>query len=121
MSKPAVLHQMVGTENQHAWSMSCIGQIQHIIRMFHDPTPVQQGISVYYGDMVYGNVGFAILGDRQFKSGPQHVDTGSGRADHVKGPKLPNFCVGQTGPSSSWLPSGIILRRNGAKIGEVTR
>ena len=51
---------------------------------FHDPTPVQQGISVYYGDMVYGDVGFAILGDRQFKSGPQHVDTGSGRADHVK-------------------------------------
>ena len=50
----------------------------------HDPTPVQQGISVYYGDMVYGDVSFAILGDRQFKSGPQHVDTGSGRADHVK-------------------------------------
>lgn len=51
---------------------------------FYDSTPVQQGISVYYGDMVYGNVGFAILGDRQFKSGPQLVDTGSGRADHVK-------------------------------------
>ena len=50
---------------------------------YYDPTPVQQGISVYYGDMVYGDVGFAILGDRQFKSGPQHVDTGSGRADHV--------------------------------------
>jgi hypothetical protein len=50
---------------------------------FYDATPVQQGISVYYGDMVYGGVGFAILGDRQFKSGPQHVDTGSGRADHV--------------------------------------
>ena len=45
---------------------------------------MQQGISVYYGDMVYGGVGFAILGDRQFKSGPQNVDTGSGRADHVK-------------------------------------
>ena len=51
---------------------------------FYDSTPVQQGISVYYGDMVYGDVGFAILGDRQFKSGPQMVDTGSGRADHVK-------------------------------------
>ncbi|MFK8114213.1 MAG: alkaline phosphatase D family protein [Rubripirellula sp.] len=50
---------------------------------YYDPTPVEQGISVYYGDMVYGNVGFAILGDRQFKSGPQHVDTGGGRADHV--------------------------------------
>ena len=31
-----------------------------------------------------GDVGFAILGDRQWKSGPQHVETGSGRADHVK-------------------------------------
>ena len=49
----------------------------------YDPTPVKQGISVYYGDMVYGKVGFAILGDRQFKSGPEHVDRGSGRADHV--------------------------------------
>jgi alkaline phosphatase D len=51
---------------------------------YYDPTPAKQGISVYYGDMVYGGVGFAILGDRQFKSGPQRVETGSGRADHVK-------------------------------------
>lgn len=50
---------------------------------YYDPTPCLQDISVYYGDMVYGGVGFAILGDRQFKSGPQHVETGSGRADHV--------------------------------------
>ncbi len=50
---------------------------------YHDPTPVQQGISVYYGDMVYGDVSFAIISDRQFKSGPEHVDTGGGRADHV--------------------------------------
>ncbi len=49
----------------------------------YDDTPVKQGISVYYGDMVYGDVGFAILSDRQFKSGPEHVDTGGGRADHV--------------------------------------
>lgn len=50
---------------------------------FYDPTPVEQDISVYYGDMVYGGVGFAILGDRQWKSGPQNVNTGGGRADHV--------------------------------------
>ncbi|MEX1048514.1 MAG: alkaline phosphatase D family protein [Akkermansiaceae bacterium] len=49
----------------------------------YDPAPVKQDMSVYYGDMVYGGVGFAILGDRQFKSGPERVDTGSGRADHV--------------------------------------
>ena len=51
---------------------------------FYDPTPVKQNMSVYYGDMVYGGVSFAILSDRQFKSGPERVETGSGRADHVK-------------------------------------
>ena len=53
---------------------------------YFDATPVQQGISVYFGDMVYGGVSFAILGDRQFKSGPEHVNTGGGRADHVGDP-----------------------------------
>ena len=51
---------------------------------FFDPTPVKQNMTVYYGDMVYGGVSFAIVSDRQFKSGPEKVDTGSGRADHVK-------------------------------------
>lgn len=51
-----------------------------------DKTPVLQDISVYYGDMVYGGVSFAILADRQWKSGPEHVDTGGGRADHVPDP-----------------------------------
>lgn len=55
---------------------------------YFDPTPCLQDISVYYGDMVYGNVSFAILGDRQFKSGPEHVETGSGRADHVTDPDI---------------------------------
>lgn len=51
---------------------------------YYDPTPVEQNISVYYGDMVYGDVSFAIIADRQFKSGPEHVSTGTGRADHVE-------------------------------------
>ena len=50
----------------------------------YDPVPAKQDISVYFGDMVYGGVSFAIIADRQWKSGPEHVDTGSGRADHVK-------------------------------------
>ncbi|MCB1231486.1 MAG: alkaline phosphatase D family protein [Verrucomicrobiae bacterium] len=49
----------------------------------YDTTPCLQDISVYFGDMVYGGVSFAIIGDRQWKSGPEHVDTGGGRADHV--------------------------------------
>lgn len=55
---------------------------------FYDPTPVKQDISVYYGDMVYGDVSFAIIADRQWKSGPNHVDTGSGRADHLRDPEI---------------------------------
>jgi hypothetical protein len=38
-----------------------------------DPTPVQQGIGVYYTAMSYGRVSFAILEDRKFKSGPMAV------------------------------------------------
>ena len=50
---------------------------------YFDPAPCKQDISVYFGELVYGGVSFAILGDRQFKSGPERVETGSGRADHV--------------------------------------
>jgi hypothetical protein len=49
-----------------------------------DPAPSKQGISVYFGELVMGGVGFAILADRQFKSAPGHVQTGEGRADHVE-------------------------------------
>lgn len=52
-----------------------------------DPTPVAQGMSVYYGDMVYGRVSFAIVSDRQFKSGPERVNAESRqRADHITDP-----------------------------------
>lgn len=64
---------------------------------YFDPTPVKQGISVYYGDMVYGRVSFAILGDRQFKSGPERVETGSGRADHVLDPNFDTSVLDQDG------------------------
>ncbi|MFB3904875.1 MAG: alkaline phosphatase D family protein [Acidobacteriota bacterium] len=37
----------------------------------YDPTPVQQGIGVYYTDLVYGGVSFAIIEDRKFKSAPR--------------------------------------------------
>jgi hypothetical protein len=63
----------------------------------YDPTPVKQGMSVYYGDMVYGRVSFAIVGDRQFKSGPERVETGSGRADHVKDPDFDTAVLDKPG------------------------
>ncbi len=62
-----------------------------------DPEPCKQDISVYYGDMVYGGVGFAILGDRQWKTGPEHVDTGEGRADHVSDPDFDTAALDKEG------------------------
>jgi alkaline phosphatase D len=52
---------------------------------FFDPTPIKQDIDVYYGDMVYGGVSFAVVSDRMFKSGPRGtVADWPGRPDHVK-------------------------------------
>jgi hypothetical protein len=39
----------------------------------YDPTPVKQGIGVYYTDWNYGGISMAILEDRKFKSAPKNV------------------------------------------------
>ena len=39
----------------------------------HDSTPVEQDIGVYYCDMSYGGISFAILEDRKFKSPPKKL------------------------------------------------
>jgi len=44
-------------------------QASHLPEPF-DPTPVEQGIEVYYTDILYGGVSFAIVEDRKFKSAP---------------------------------------------------
>lgn len=54
----------------------------------YDPTPVQQGIGVYYTAMNLGGISFAIIEDRKFKTGPQGVIPKemwekSKRADHI--------------------------------------
>jgi alkaline phosphatase D len=36
-----------------------------------DPAPVEQGISVYFTELLYGGVSFAIVEDRKFKTGPE--------------------------------------------------
>lgn len=64
---------------------------------FYDTEPVKQQISVYHGEMIYGDVGFAVIADRQFKSGPERVETGSGRADHVKDPAFDSSKLDQPG------------------------
>jgi alkaline phosphatase D len=51
-----------------------------------DPRPMKNDIQVYYTDLVYGGVSFAIVGDRVFKSGPERVANWEGRLDHLKKP-----------------------------------
>jgi hypothetical protein len=37
----------------------------------YDPAPVGQGITVYYTEVVYGGISFAVVEDRKFKSAPR--------------------------------------------------
>jgi len=54
-----------------------------------DPTPIGQGIGVYYTAMTYGRVSFAIIEDRKFKTGPEGVvPRTKGRSDHVTDPNF---------------------------------
>ncbi|MBL8828611.1 MAG: alkaline phosphatase D family protein [Planctomycetaceae bacterium] len=55
----------------------------------HDPTPVEQGITQYYGRLLYGGLDFVLLADRMYKTGPEGmVPPTGGRADHVTDPKF---------------------------------
>jgi hypothetical protein len=53
----------------------------------YDPKPSKRDTINYYGPMTYGRVSFAILADRQFKSGPEgKVPPTGDRGDHVVNP-----------------------------------
>jgi hypothetical protein len=53
----------------------------------HDPTPVEQGIGVYYTRLLLGGVDFAIIEDRKFKTGPEGRHPMKGpRPDHILDP-----------------------------------
>ena len=54
----------------------------------YDPTPIEQGIGVYYTDLLLGGIDFAILEDRKFKTGPlgRHPMKGP-RPDHIRDPE----------------------------------
>ncbi len=52
-----------------------------------DPTPIEQGIGVYYTNLLIGGVDFAIIEDRKFKSGPGGKIPQQGpRPDHIRNP-----------------------------------
>jgi hypothetical protein len=50
-----------------------------------DPAPVEQGITVYFTELIYGGVSFAIIEDRKFKTGPESAFAAAARpADPAK-------------------------------------
>lgn len=53
-----------------------------------DPHKVGQGIGVYFTNLNWGNIDFAILEDRKFKTGPAgRVPKQGPRPDHIRNPK----------------------------------
>jgi alkaline phosphatase D len=52
----------------------------------YDPVPGARGTTNWFGALTYGRVSFALLADRQYKSGPEGKvpPTGGPRGDHVK-------------------------------------
>lgn len=65
----------------------------HLTQTAHHPDPhdprLHDGVSQYYGPLVYGRVSFALLADRQYKSGPEgKVPPTGGRGDHESNPNF---------------------------------
>ena len=56
----------------------------------YDPTPIDDGMSVWYTDFTYGRVSFALVSDRIFKSGPENIAFWKGRKDHLTIPASPS-------------------------------
>ncbi|TWT74194.1 hypothetical protein [Allorhodopirellula solitaria] len=53
-----------------------------------DPRKVDQGIGVYFTNLNWGNIDFAILEDRKFKTGPAgRVPKQGPRPDHIRNPE----------------------------------
>ena len=53
-----------------------------------DPRPIERGIGVYFTQLTWGRISFAILEDRKFKTGPQGLIPKQGpRPDHILNPE----------------------------------
>lgn len=60
----------------------------------YDPTPISQGIGVYYTNLNVGGIDFAIVEDRKFKSGPKGKIPQLGpRPDHINDPSYDRQAV----------------------------
>jgi hypothetical protein len=72
----------------------------------YEPTPGKRGTLNWYGRLTYGRVSFAVIADRQYKSGPEGKipPTDTPRGDHVKRPDFD--------PKTSDVPGLELLGRN---------
>ena len=86
-SVPSINEHPQGGYAQHVDFVNAVHRTQcsHHPDLF-DPAPIKQDMTVFYGDMLYGRVSFAIIGDRMFKSGPTNVADWPGRPDHQRDP-----------------------------------
>ncbi|MBM4000125.1 MAG: hypothetical protein FJ297_11415 [Planctomycetes bacterium] len=81
-----------GADGGYFWSPEYVNSVQDA-QTWHlpdpyDPTPIQRGIGVFYTSLRVGRVGFAIIEDRKFKTGPAGLVPQMGpRPDHITDPK----------------------------------
>jgi len=93
MPKQATSTSSYGGYNMHPKFVNMVHrtQVSHLPDPY-DPTPIKQGITVYYTELNVGGISFAILADRTFKSAPGDVldepVAGSRRLDHVTDPNF---------------------------------
>lgn len=82
-----------GDSGGYFWSPEYVNSVQaaqtwHLPDPF-DPTPVARGIGVYYTALTVGGVGFAIVEDRKWKTGPRGlIADKQGRSDHFADPSF---------------------------------
>ena len=68
-------------------------QTSHLPDPF-DSTSIEQGIGVYYTNLIIGGIDFAIIEDRKFKSGPKGKIPQQGpRPDHIRNPNYDSKSV----------------------------
>ena len=85
-------HTGAGHDGGYFYSPTYVNEVQRAqtanLPDPYDPTPVEQGIGVYYTNLVVGGIDFAIVEDRKFKTGPSKIIPKMGpRPDHINDPK----------------------------------
>lgn len=91
-------NSQAGDHGGYFWSNQYVNSVQdaqtwHLPDAF-DPTPVEQGIGVYYTNLNIGRVGFAVIEDRKFKTGPHGLVPAQGpRSDHITDPDFDRQAV----------------------------